>query len=59
MQNNVGGTVSQIFPQDIFKLLIFSVFNAFFRVKYCFVCKISQIYTDLWCLIDIKVLNRH
>ena len=30
---------------------------AFFVVK-CFICKISQNYTDLWFLLDIKVLTQ-
>ena len=32
---------------------------AFFGVKFCFTIKISQIYTDLRCLLDIKVLTRN
>ena len=33
----------QVFLQDTFKLLTISVFNAFWRVKYCFICKISPV----------------
>ena len=42
----------QAFPQDVFKLLIFSVFSSFFGVKFCFINKISRNYTDLRCLLD-------
>ena len=45
------------FCQDIFKLLTFSVLGAFFGVKFSFLCKISQNYTDLPCLLDINVLT--
>ena len=34
------------------------IFSAFFRVIFCFVCKISQSYTDLKCLLDIKVVTQ-
>ena len=45
-------------PQDVFKLLTFSVFSYFFGVKFCFLWKISQNCTDLRCLPDIKVLTQ-
>ena len=48
----------QAFSQDIFKLLTFSVFDAFFGAKFCCICNISQNYTDLRCLLDIKVLTQ-
>ena len=38
--------------QDIFKLLIFSDFSAFFGV----ICKINKNYTDLRCLLEIKTI---
>ena len=46
------------FPQDIFKMLTFSVFNAFFGVNVLFICKIRQNYTDLRCLLDITVFTQ-
>ena len=33
--------INQAFPQDICKLLTFSIFTTFFGVKFCFICKIS------------------
>ena len=39
-------------------LLTFSVSSAFFRANFCFICKISQNYTDLRCLLEIKVLTQ-
>ena len=48
----------QAFPQDISKLLTFSVFSVVFEVKLCFIYKISQNYTDLRYLLDIKVLTQ-
>ena len=44
---------SEALSKDIFKLRTFSVINAFFGVKFCFIYKISQIYTDLRSLLDI------
>ena len=45
--------------QYICKLLTFSVFSAFFGAKFSFICKISQSYTDLRFLLDIKVFTGH
>ena len=52
------GDITIAFPQDVFKLLTFSVVNAFFGVKVCFICKISQNCTDLRCLFDINGLTQ-
>ena len=41
---------------DIFKLLTLNIFNDFFGVTFNLIFKISQIYTDLRCLLAIKVL---
>ena len=48
----------QAFHQDICKMLTFSVFSAVFGVKFCFIYQIIQNYTDLRCLLDIKVLTQ-
>ena len=48
----------QAFPQDIFKLLTFAVFSVVFEVKLYFIYKISQNYSDLRYLLDIKVLTQ-
>ena len=50
--------MGQAFPHDIFKLLTFSVFNAFFGVKFSFICLIHLNNTDLRCLLDIKELTK-
>ena len=50
-------TVHRPFPKIFFKFLIFSAFSAFFVVKFCFIHKISQNYTDLWCILDIRVIT--
>ena len=42
----------------MYKLLTFSVFNAFFGVKFKFIVKISQNSIDLRCLHDITVLTQ-
>ena len=42
--------------QNIVLSCIYIQFCAFFAMKFCFVCKLSQNYTDLMCLLDIKVL---
>ena len=37
--------------------LHFHVFSAFIGVKFSFICKISQNYTDIRYLLDIKLLS--
>ena len=39
----------------LFKLFTFSGLSDFFGVKLYFICKISDNYTDIKCLLDIKV----
>ena len=51
------GRASRTFPKILLSC-IYIQFRAFFAMKFCFVCKLSQNYTDLKCLLDIKVLIR-
>ena len=53
-----AGILTQAFFQDSFKLLTFSVFSAFFGVQFNFIGKISENYTGLRCLWDIKGLTQ-